>query len=236
MNGRCSRIDPDPDTEVIPGVKWGKAEWVPSAAYWAAIGEMAREEDSYICRNASLKEHMGFCLLGGFGISAEMNHAVFEHLEAHDIFAPGQTTQADQIAALLRQPLLIGGRPRRYRFPNQRAARLAEALRVAEESPPSADDALGFRRDLMRIPGIGPKTASWITRNWLGSDQVAILDIHVIRAGLIIGLFGAHQKVERDYEAMEARFLAFARAIDIRPSLLDAVIWRSMRRLGRTSV
>jgi thermostable 8-oxoguanine DNA glycosylase len=88
----------------------------------------------------------------------------------------------------------------------------------------------------MTIRGIGPKTASWITRNWLGCDQVAILDIHIIRAGLLIGLFKVDQKVERDYEAMEARFLAFAKALDVRPSLLDAVMWRSMRKLGRTSV
>jgi N-glycosylase/DNA lyase len=143
---------------------------------------------------------------------------------------------AEEIRALLREPVLVGGKPKRYRFPNQRAARLTEALRIVEESPPCPDDPLRFRRDLMTIPGIGPKTASWITRNWLGCDQVAILDIHIIRAGLIIGLFGMHQKVERDYEAMEVRFLAFAKAIDVRPSLLDAVMWRSMRKLRRTSV
>jgi hypothetical protein len=35
---------------------------------------------------------------------------------------------------------------------------------------------------------------------------------------------------------MEARFLAFAKALEVRPSLLDAVMWREMRKLGRGSV
>jgi thermostable 8-oxoguanine DNA glycosylase len=227
---------PDPDTEVISGVKWGRPEWVPSAAYWAAMSDMSREEDDYVCAGATLKEQVGFCLLGGFGITAEMNYAIYNRLETENVFAPGRKPSIDELGALLHEPALVEGKSRRYRFPNQRAMRLAEALRVVEESPPSHDDPLQFRRELMTIPGIGPKTASWITRNWLGSDDVAILDIHIIRAGMLIGLFKVHQKVERDYEAMEVRFLAFARALDVRPSLLDAVMWRSMRKLGRTSV
>jgi len=236
MNTQCSRTIPHPDTEVIAGVKWGKPEWVPSAAYWAAMSDLARQDDDYVCLEATLKEQVGFCLLGGFGITAEMNHAIYDRLDAEEVFAPGRRSTAEEIRALLREPVLVSGKPKRYRFPNQRAVRLSEALRIVEQSPPCPDDPLRFRRDLMTIPGIGPKTASWITRNWLGCDQVAILDVHIVRAGLIIGLFGIHQRVERDYEAMEARFLAFARAIDVRPSLLDAVMWRSMRKLGRTSV
>ena len=89
---------------------------------------------------------------------------------------------------------------------------------------------------MIKIPSIGPKTASWITRNWLGSDDVAILDIHIIRAGVLIGLFDRRQKVPKDYDAMEARFLEFAAALQVRPSLLDAVMWREMRQLGRGPV
>ena len=165
-----------------------------------------------------------------------MNHAIYRRLETEGIFGQDQVPSTQDIATLLREPIAVSGKLRRYRFPNQRAARLAGALRIVEETQLCTDDPLKFRRELMQISGIGPKTASWITRNWLGCDQVAILDIHIVRAGLLIGLFGPHQKVGRDYEKMEARFLEFARAIDVRPSLLDAVMWRSMRKLGRTSI
>jgi N-glycosylase/DNA lyase len=80
MNVQCSRTFPHPETEVIPGVKWGRPEWVPSAAYWAAMSDLAWEDDDYVCLDSTLKEQVGFCLLGGFGITAEINHAIYELL------------------------------------------------------------------------------------------------------------------------------------------------------------
>jgi thermostable 8-oxoguanine DNA glycosylase len=225
-----------PDAEVIPGVKWGRPEWVPSAAYWAAMAALSEDADDFVCKESSLREQVGFCLLGGFGITAEMNHAVYDRLEGAGTFEPSQTPVAVEIESLLREPVLVDGRLRRYRFPKQRAARLAEAMCTLDERPPSLESMKAFRADLLLIRGIGPKTASWIARNWLGSEEVAILDIHIIRAGVLIGLFDRRQAVPRDYDAMEARFLEFARAIDVRPSLLDAIMWREMRKLGRGPV
>ena len=83
----------------------------------------------------------------------------------------------------------------------------------------------------MELPGIGPKTASWIVRNWLGSDDVAILDVHVLRAGILMGLFPEDCRLPKDYEVLEKKFLDFARAIQVRASLLDAIMWRDMRVL-----
>lgn len=236
MNALADRGNPLPDAEVIPGVKWGRPEWVPSAAFWAVMSRLADDADGFVCTEATLQEQVGFCLLGGFGITAEMNHAVFDRLEGEGVFVPGRKPMATEIERILREPLLMEGGLRRYRFPNQRAIRLANALRIVEETPPSPDDPRRFRAELMKIPGVGPKTASWITRNWLGCDEVAILDIHIIRAGILIGLFDRQQTVPRDYDAMEARFLAFAKALGVRPSLLDAIMWREMRTLGRGSV
>jgi N-glycosylase/DNA lyase len=230
------RTTPDPNAEVIPGVKWGRPEWVPSAAYWAVMTDLASEDDDYVCCQASLKEQVGFCMLGGFGITAEMNHAIHNRLKSAGVFAPDRQISAEELTALLQKPVLVDGKPKRYRFPNQRGTRLADALFVLEKSPPCPDDPLKFRRALMAIRGIGPKTASWITRNWLGCDQVAILDIHIVRAGVLIGLFDPNQQVSRHYDVMETRFLAFANAIGVRPSLLDAVMWRVMRTLRRTAV
>jgi N-glycosylase/DNA lyase len=225
-----------PHDEIIPGVEWGSPEWVPSAAYWAAMVELADDDDDYVCTDATLKEQVGFCLLGGFGITAEMNHAIYDRLHSEGIFGDGVLPKADLIERLLREPVSVAERQRRYRFPHQRAVRLETAMRMIEAAPPSTKLPRKFRDDLMKIPGIGPKTASWITRNWLGSDEVAILDIHIIRAGILIGLFDRKQSVPRDYSAMEERFLSFARALKVRPSLLDAVMWREMRKLHRGPV
>lgn len=227
----------EPEEEILPGVRWGRAEWVPSVAYWAfMVGRAEEARDGYVGREASLQSELGFCLLGGYGITAEMNHAAHARLSRAGILDPGRRPSAGEIESLLRAPLEVGGRLARYRFPCQRAGRLAAALARIEDDFPPVHDALAFRRHLMGIPGIGPKTASWVTRNWLGSDEVAILDIHVLRAGLLIGLFDRTQRLPRDYEAMERRFIQLCAILGAKPSLLDAVMWRSMRTLGRGTV
>ena len=85
----------------------------------------------------------------------------------------------------------------------------------------------------MRLPGIGPKTASWIARNWLNSNEVAILDICVIRAGQLMNLFTTSERVEAHYFEMEQRFLDLAGAMRVSPSDLDALIWSETRRTPR---
>ena len=81
----------------------------------------------------------------------------------------------------------------------------------------------------MQLPGIGPKTASWAVRNWLESDEVAILDIHVIRAGILMKIFSPNHRPERNYLAMERRFLDLAMALNAKAGNLDALIWQQMR-------
>lgn len=44
-------------------------------------------------------------------------------------------------------------------------------------------------------------------------------------AGLI-GLFPKTYRLPRDYEALERKFLSFAQALQVRASVLDAIMWR----------
>lgn len=222
----------NPDAEVIKGVRWGKPEWIPSAAYWATAAFFATEAThGFFDEDLTLAEEVGFCLLGGFGITAELNSAYFDALRTAGVFQDDCSWSSEAIEILLLRPALVEGRPRRYRFPHQKAVRIAQALKKLRETPPPVDDHLAFRRALMDLPGIGPKTASWITRNWLNSDLVAILDIHVLRAGAIIGLFDDAYSLPKDYERLEARFLEFCDAIGVRASLMDAIIWTEMRQM-----
>ncbi|WP_338665900.1 hypothetical protein VQH23_12115 [Pararoseomonas sp. SCSIO 73927] len=229
-------VDRDPDGVVIPGVVWGRPEWVPSAAFWAALAATADEaEEGFEEVGASLAEVVGFCILGGYGVTYEVNQAAHDHLLDQGVYewAAGDTDfdAVARVEELLRLPLTVHGRRVHYRFPRQRARRLVEALRALQAEPPPTRDCREFRDSLMAIKGIGPKTASWIARNHLGAKSVAILDVHVIRAGRIIGLFGEHERLPRDYHRMELRFLEFAHAIGACPAILDAVMWRAMRNL-----
>lgn len=81
---------------------------------------------------------------------------------------------------------------------------------------------------LLDVPGIGYKTASWVARNWLDADDVAILDIHILRAGLLANFFESHLTVERNYLELEEQFIRFSKGLGVRASELDALMWLEM--------
>jgi thermostable 8-oxoguanine DNA glycosylase len=134
----------------------------------------------------------------------------------------------------LSEPIEVDGKRIRYRFAAQKARYLAAAFErlMAEPSPQNSGREL--RDWLLGIPGIGFKTASWIARNWLNADDVAILDIHILRAGALAKFLDAGLTVERHYLELEQQFLAFSKALGVRSSELDAVIWWEMMASPRT--
>jgi N-glycosylase/DNA lyase len=223
---------PSPDTTVMPGVLWGCFDTLFTPAYWrtqAWLWRLERKEPVQHALGCSLAEEVAACLLGGHGISAEVGLAAFEHLRRSRLLA--QEPTAAECYACLSEPLPLRGRFIRYRFARQKSAYLSVALqKLNAEVPPQS--AVELRNWLMTLPGFGPKTASWVVRNWLDSDSVAIIDVHLHRAGLIAGFFLPRHSLPTDYSEMEERYLRFSQLIGVRPSVLDALIWRDMREAG----
>jgi thermostable 8-oxoguanine DNA glycosylase len=129
---------------------------------------------------------------------------------------------------------MVRGRSVRYRFAAQKAKYLAGSLAILAAGAPTVSTGRSLRDWLLQLPGVGFKTASWVARNWLDADDVAILDVHILRVGYAIGLFSPRLTVTRDYLKLEERFLALAQAMRVRPSQLDAVIWHEMASSPRT--
>lgn len=229
VDGRRESIDlPPPDVHIIPGLVWGHPGQFLSPAFWAMTARFDAEwKDGFgEIEGIGPEEQTVFCLLGGHSITYEMNAAAFEALcEAR---SRSVVPDAAAIEDILRQPMCVGGKLLRYRFPATKARFVAHALqRFATEMAPT--EAFALRRWLLELRGVGPKTASWIVRNYLDSDAVAILDIHLYRAGLLTGFFAASDRIDRDYFQLEQKFLKFAHALGVRPSRLDAVMWATMR-------
>jgi thermostable 8-oxoguanine DNA glycosylase len=176
----------------------------------------------------TLAEEVAACLLGGHGIPAAVGLAAFELLRTRGVLAQAPTEV--ELLALLEKPLDIGGRAVRYRFAKQKARYVSEALKRVSVGDAPLQSGRALRDWLLEFNGIGPKTASWIARNWLRADDVAILDIHILRVGVAIGLFPKTLTVERHYFALEELFLAFSQRMGVRASELDAVIWYEMAR------
>jgi N-glycosylase/DNA lyase len=231
-NGASRQLElPASDAEVMTGVNWGFAETPFTPAFWASQlwfeGTNATEER---CSwSVDLKLEIVACLLGGHGITWELNSAAFRHLSSSGLLDRSPVDPC-AIEACLRSPLVVNGRSVRYRFPRLRGCYVAEAInRFDTMSPPPRDNLL-FRSWLLSFRGIGIKTASWITRNHRGCSRVAIIDIHVFRAGILMRLFHGNERISRDYLALERRYLEFAQAIQADPRRLDLLIWRTMKQ------
>ncbi len=221
---------PDPHDFVLPEIRWGAFDELLTPAYWRGQAWQHERLGTYrqLRIGKTLSEEIAACLLGGFGMRAELGLAAFARVRdrglLHDVPAE------DVLERALAEPFIIHGRSRKYRFPRQKARYLSACLkRLSDFNEPSDDVVLRDR--LAEFPGIGPKTASWIVRNYRGSNSVAVIDIHILRAGRHIGLFPTEFNPQRHYCDLEDLFIRFAAALDTGAGMLDGLMWDYMRRL-----
>jgi len=225
---------PDPDAVVLDGVLWGQYERIFTPAYWVSQVWMHRLDDpgaSPFHSRRPLEDEVVFCMLSGFGVRAEVARAAFLACRDQGLIA-SRCTDPGRWSRVLGQPLVVNGKMVRYRYPNQKARYLADAMTKLQGGAIDTRSGRALRDSLLRIKGCGRKTAGFIARNHLDTDEVAILDIHVVRAGLLMDVFSPGDRVERDYDRMEVRFIDFCQAAGVRPATLDSVIWQQMRDMG----
>lgn len=229
----CCLELPNPEDPVVDGVVWGRCDQVFTPAYWATqvwLHQGLGKRPLSFRIGTTIIEEIAACLLGGHGIPAPVALAVFRRVRDRGLLEG--TPSCETLYKALQEPVVVAGREIRYRFAKQRGQYLSEILQMLHRENTGITDAIEFRNWLMQFRGIGPKTSSWIVRNWLGSDEIAIIDIHIHRAGLLCGLFNRSDSVQRHYFKMEERFLAFAAGIGVRASLLDSLMWYQMRNIG----
>lgn len=224
---------PDPEEYVVPGVAWGRFEHPLTAAFWSSQAWMAGEPEPATFRlGRTLAEELAACLLGGHGAPAEVGLAAYGRIRDALAQRGDGRLPAEVAERLLTEPLDVDGRRVRYRFARQRARHLAGALDGLQHIDADALADVALRDALRALPGIGPKTASWIVRNRRGSDAVAILDVHIVRACRVMGVFPDDADPGRGYVALERRFLAFCEAARARASVMDATMWVTMRGIS----
>ncbi|MDR6623856.1 endonuclease III domain-containing protein [Caulobacter segnis] len=234
-HGKYRFLDlPDPAVALMPGVRWGSFEHALTPAFWVSQAWLQDDGGDLSFELApTLREEVVYCLLGGHGAPAEVGLAASKRvLDALAEKADGVLGR-DRIETMLLEPLWVNGKLIHYRFARQRAKYLTGALEGLRHLVDEELDDLALRDALRDLPGIGPKTASWIVRNRRASDRVAILDVHIIRACEHMGVFPRGANLARSYMDLERRFLEFCEVGGVRASVLDAVMWGTMRRLGR---
>ena len=230
----------DPGQEVplqgirsMRSVMWGHAWQIGSAAYWVErTRQSAGDHPNRHRLGSDLREEVAACVIGGFGMPYELGLAAYNEVK-NQLNLTALPSQ-DDIEGVLRQPLSVGGSIRRYRFPRQRAERLAAALAYIGKTDTNLMGNREMRDWLLGAPGIGLKTASWIVRNIRSSAEVAVLDIHVLRAGARAGVFPEQPAIHRQYLELEAFFLSWASVGQVPAGDLDAAIWAEMADWSRS--
>ena len=188
-----------------------------------------------------LRDELLFCLLGGFGVAYEHNRSAAGIIPDLDPFSEdwlNEELRENVVRALMLpqfEPRKLDGNLRRYRFPRSKASAIVRARQWLFENAPLFDrlsaisKAKDHRELICECSGIGLKTASWILRNLgLGSD-LAIVDIHVLRALSDSRRVPHTIRLPRDYEVAEGAFLKWCAELDASPAAFDLFVWHWQR-------
>ena len=111
------------DDEVIDGVRWGAVDEFFTAAFWKCQSELHIRKAEYsnhrLGRN--LLEEVAVCLLGGYGIPAEMGLKAFERLKVRNLVdgnateIPVRRSEGQIPCQLSPRRLRLGSGMRRFR-------------------------------------------------------------------------------------------------------------------------
>lgn len=179
-----------------------------------------------------------------FEMAANAAFKVYENglLSKKEIINKESSILAKKIEYVLKQPLYDlrwNNNGRRYRFPTLRAHQIAKTMENIYRSHGSLIGILNnyslaskARVELVQTAlGIGPKQASLFLRNVGYTDDLAVLDIHVLRYMGMRGMTNLKTSPSslHAYEKTENRLLEHSSALGFTVGCLDQAIWVTMR-------
>jgi len=199
------------------------------------------ETTSRLTQPGDLLDEFFFCLLGGYGITYEINALAYETLRSNGllekdiVLAPNYVAEVSQQLKQLPLREEEGIRYVSYRFPNNKAKTLAAAGKWLEEV--AGWDLLFIyqttpteSRDILTsCPGFGLKTASWLLRNIGHGEGLAILDVHIIRIAREWSWIPDGLTPQRDYLEIERRLQDTCTACNANIGSVDLALWHFSR-------
>ncbi len=188
------------------------------------------------------------CILGS-QVSFEHAQAAASHLNSTRLLDITNTTQIpkdfeDNIAYALSLPIYppfdYSGRGSKYRYYRMRANHIRRTAELIYGRGNSLHNILVTLKDPVKTRfkiiattiGIGPKQASLFLRNIYYTDNLAILDSHVLRYMILHDFIPKiPQAISKltTYELIESILQRYAKDIQVKLSYLDRAIWVVMR-------
>lgn len=223
-----------------------------------AIAELCKdierivERKDYTCMSEQdLAFELLICILGS-GVRYELSLAYASAVQSAQVPRRlkkriSSSERAYSIEGILNSPAYssINGKTySKYRYPKRAAKYIAESFSNIEKKYGSLKNMVAvmnapsdLRRELICLcPGIGPKQSSHYVKNIGFTDDVAILDRHILNyLKLIEGIDICPKKVRKidKYEEIERRFIDKVSKFNHAVSVVDQSMWLVMRALSK---
>ena len=147
---------------------------------------------------------------------------------------------AEELKRPIYLPRKIDGTLRKYRFPNARSKNICEAAKVIFSKEDwlsnlltdSSSEVEARRLLVNNIPGFGLKEASHFLRNIRYSNELAIIDTHVLSFLIEINAVGATSTktiTQKIYMDLESKLKEICESCSLDLSVFDMAIWACMR-------
>ena len=210
---------------------------------WRVVGDLYCEavDRDEIVEIHEVEDELLFCLLGGFGITYEHGQSAYGTIRQLRPFSSDWQYEhlfEAILSSLMRpqfEPRRRDGSFRRYRFPRQRASVIVKARKWVLTQEPldkcliRLDSPKDRRRFLSECPGVGFKSASWLLRNLGLGNELAIIDVHLLRALMDARRISRDVRIPKDYEMAEEAFLAWCDELGAPAAAFDLFVWHWQR-------
>ena len=189
---------------------------------------------------AILLKELSLCLLSS-NVKYEVACAYIEYFSQKKYFTKWmlQIPTKVELLNLLSASVMLKGRHIRYRFPKTKSQQLYDLLLNIYDKSNSikrmlqiSDSPKIVRNELIKnCPGIGNKQSSMFLRNIGFSDELAILDTHLIDYLKTIHIIPSNYKLstKKQYSHVEDKYLEYAISNNFDIGYLDSAIWMIMK-------
>jgi Thermostable 8-oxoguanine DNA glycosylase len=210
---------------------------------WSVYGCSIELEYSSIKTREQVLDEFFFVLLGGFGISYELNKSALQILKQRGLFNEKYYRDKNNLFLIeekireqfsLQQfsPSTINGQLRKYRYIETKPITISAAGSwLWEKCEWKLYDSMQemntteLRVWLCSCPGIGLKSASWFLRNIGISDDYAVFDVHVIRFLDYLGFDIPTPLTEKMYLKLEESLRKVCSNVGVSLGKIDYLLW-----------
>lgn len=209
---------------------------------WDLYGEsIENDKNIRINDNDILLDEFFFVILGGYGISYELNRSGLEvikskglinkFLYSDDMVKETERKIHKEFSIKQFKPMTKNDELRKYRFIDSKPTVLANAgnwlLNKCEWDLYTwlHESEYNLRNKICDCPGIGMKSASWFLRNTGYNFDYAVLDKHILRFIYRIGIEVPDILTEKGYIYIEETLRQICNEINVSLGKMDYLLW-----------